>query len=282
MRLTTFYKIYYRHRIKKASFILKIYLIITFFFKYIFNSFYLPKKRNLDDFSKINPHLFDKDLNYLFEYFNSDKGEKFKNQYAKPSEQNNKKITAHGYAKIYEKLLREYKEKKLNIIELGSFYGHASAALFFYFKNSQIYSGDINPDMYIYRSERLKNFFVDTSSKFSIEKNILKKNIIFDLIIEDASHMLKDQIISLFTLFKSLKSGGFFIIEEIDFPEKREDMRINQEPPDLKTILKKTLNKKNFKSKYVNEEEKNYFLQNFDTIDFYDGNMSEIAIIKKK
>ena len=58
-------------------------------------------------------------------------------------------------------------------------------------------------------------------------------------------------------------------------------MRINQEPPDLKTILKKTLNKKNFKSKYVNEEEKNYFLQNFDTIDFYDGNMSEIAIIKK-
>ena len=75
--------------------------------------------------------------------------------------------------------------------------------------------------MYIYRSERLKNFFVDTSSKFSIEKNILKKNIIFDLIIEDASHMLKDQIISLFILFKSLKSGGFFIIEEIDFPEKR-------------------------------------------------------------
>tara|TARA_B100000886_G_scaffold219981_1_gene152798 strand:+ start:349 stop:759 length:411 start_codon:yes stop_codon:yes gene_type:complete len=136
--------------------------------------------------------------------------------------------------------------------------------------------------MYVYRSERLKNFFADTSSKSSIENNILKKNIIFDLIIEDASHMLKDQIISLFTLFKNLKSGGFFIIEEIDFPEKREDMRINQELPDLKTILKKTLNKKNFESKYVNEEEKNYFLQNFDTIDFYDGNMSEIAIIKKK
>ena len=282
MKLTTFYKIYYRHRIKKASFVLKIYLIITVFFKYIFNLFYLPKTKNLDDYSKENQNLFQKDLNYLCEYFNSDKGEKFKNQYAKPSKQDDKKIIAHGYAKIYEKYLKEHKEKNLNIIELGSFYGNASAAFYFYFKNSQIYSADINPDMYLYRSKRLINFFTDTSSRSSIEKNILKKNIQFDLIIEDASHMLKDQIISLFILFKNLKSGGFFIVEEIDFPEKREDMRVGQEFPDLKTILNKIINKENFNSKYINENEKKYFLENFDTIKFYTGNINEIAIIKKK
>ena len=74
--------------------------------------------------------------------------------------------------------------------------------------------------MYIYRSKRLKNFFTDTSSRSSIENDIIKKNVKFDLIIEDASHMLKDQIISLFILFKILKPGGYFIIEEIDFPER--------------------------------------------------------------
>ena len=282
MKLSTFYKIYYRHRIKKASFVLKIYLTLTIFFKYILNLFYLPKTKNLDDYSKENQNLFQKDLNYLCEYFNSDKGEKFTNQYAKPSKQDDKKIIAHGYAKIYEKYLKEYKEKNLNIIELGSFYGNASAAFYFYFKNSQIYSADINPDMYLYRSKRLINFFTDTSSRSSIERNILKKNIQFDLIIEDASHMLKDQIISLFILFKNLKSGGFFIVEEIDFPEKREDMRVGQEFPDLKTILNKILNKENFNSKYITENEKNYFLENFDTIKFYTGNINEIAIIKKK
>ena len=282
MKLTTFYRIYYRHRIKKASYVLKIYLIITVFFKYIFNLFYLPKTKNLDDYSKENPNLFHQDLNYLCEYFNSDKGEKFKNQYAKPSKQDDKKITAHGYAKIYEKYLKEKKEKNLNIIELGSFYGNASAAFYFYFKNSQIYSADINPDMYLYRSKRLKNFFTDTSSRASIENNILTRNTKFDLIIEDASHMLKDQIISLFILFKNLNSGGIFIVEEIDFPEKREDMRDGQEFPDLKTILKKIINKENFNSKYINEYEKNYFLENFDTIKFYTGNVNEIAIIKKK
>ena len=282
MKFTTFYKIYYRHRIKKASFVLKIYLFLTIFFKYILNLFYFPKTKNLDNYSKENINLFDQDLNYLCEYFNSDKGEIFKNQYAKPSKQEDKKIIAHGYAKIYEKYLKEHKDKNLNIIELGSFYGNASAAFYFYFKNSQIYSADINPDMYLYRSKRLKNFFTDTSSRASIEKNILSRNIKFDLIIEDASHMLKDQIISLFILFKNLKSGGFFIVEEIDFPEKREDMRFGQEFPDLKTILKKIVNKENFNSKYINENEKNYFLENFDTIKFYTGNINEIAIIKKK
>ena len=282
MKLTTFYKIYYRHRIKKASFVLKIYFFLTIFFKYILNLFYFPKTKNLDNYSKENINLFDQDLNYLCEYFNSDKGEIFKNQYAKPSKQEDKKIIAHGYAKIYEKYLKEHKDKNLNIIELGSFYGNASAAFYFYFKNSQIYSADINPDMYLYRSKRLHNFFTDTSLRSSIEKNILKKNIQFDLIIEDASHMLKDQIISLFVLFKNLRSGGFFIVEEIDFPEKRKDMRVDQEFPDLKTILNKIINKENFNSKYINENEKKYFLENFDTIKFYTGNINEIAIIKKK
>ena len=149
----------------------------------------------------------------------------------------------NGYAKFYEDLFKPLKDKPLKILEIGSFYGNASVALFFYFRNSQIYSADINPDMYIYRSKRLKNFFTDTSSRSSIENDIIKKNVKFDLIIEDASHMLKDQILSLFILFKILKPGGYFIIEEIDFPEKREDMRVNQEFPDLKTILKKINNK---------------------------------------
>ena len=282
MKLKTFYKIYYRHRIQKASNLFKAYLFVALVVKYIINLFYLPKKKNLDNFSSKNKYLFNKDLNFLCEFFNSDKGENFINQYAQPSKQDNKKIISHGYAKIYEKYLKNDKDKISSVIELGSFYGNASAAFFFYFKNAQIYSADINPDMYLYRSKRLKNFYTDTSSKSSIEKNILSKNIKFDLIIEDASHMLKDQIISLFTLFKTLKAGGLFIVEEIDFPEKREDMRINQDFPDLKTILKKIINKEKFKSKYINEEEFFFFVNNVDTIEFYNGNINEIVVIKKK
>ena len=282
MKLKTFYNIYYRHRIQKESNLFKLYLLFALLIKYVINLYYLPKKKNLDNFSKKNSYLFNKDLNFLCEFFNSEKGENFINQYSQPSKQDGKKIIAHGYAKIYEKYLKNNKDRISSIIELGSFYGNASAAFFFYFKNATIYSADINPDMYLYRSKRLKNFFTDTSSRASIEKNIINKNIEFDLIVEDASHMLKDQIISLFILFKTLKSGGLFIVEEIDFPEKREDMRIDQDYPDLKTVLKKIINKENFNSKYINENEKFFFLDNVETIKFYNGNLNEIVVIKKK
>ena len=282
MNLKTFYRIYYRHRVLKATIFLKIYLFISLTFKYVLNLFYFPKTVDLDSLLLKKNFLIEKDLNYLFEYFNSDKGEKYYDQYKQPYLQKRNIITAHGYAKYYEKYFSNIKKRSLNIIEIGSFYGHASAALFFYFKNSFIYSADINPDMYIYNSKRIKNFFLNSSSEISIKKDLINRDINFDIIIEDASHMLKDQIISLFMLFRILNPGGYFIIEEIDFPEKREDMRINQDLPDLRTILKKINLKQDFKSKYINEEEKEYFLKNFEKITFHTGNLNEFAIIKKK
>ncbi len=282
MKLKTFYKIYYRHRFQKASFVLKIYLSISIFFRYFVNLFYMQKVVDVDKLASKKSFLFDKNLNFLFEYFNSDKGEFYINQYSQPSKRKNQKVIAHGYAKIYENIFNSIKDRSLKILEIGSFYGNASAALFFYFKNSTIYSADINPDMYKYKGSRLKNFFIDSSSRNSIKNNILNKNLEFNIIIEDASHMLKDQIISLFMLFPKIKKGGIFVIEEIDFPEKREDMRIGQSMPDLKTILKKIILNENFETEYINKDEKNYLLSNIQSISFFKGNINEVAVIKKK
>lgn len=282
MNIQTFYAIFYRHRFKKASLIRKVYLLLILPFKFLYNYFYIEEKKNLDNFSLKNLFLFSKDLNFLFEYFNSDKGEKYINQYTHPSKRDNIRITAHGYSKFYEKVFLEFKDKKINVLEIGSFYGNASAAMFFYFRNANIFGADINPDMFNYTSKRMTSFFVNSSSVSSIQKNIIDKKIEFKIIIEDASHMLKDQIISLFYLFPILESGGYFIVEELDFPETREDMRIGQEFPDLKSILKNILKKQDFNSKYIDQNLKNYFLDNVETIEIFRGNINEIAIIKKK
>ena len=282
MNINTFYNLFYRHRFEKASLIRKIYILLILPFKFLYNYFYIEEKKNLDNFSLKNLFLFSKDLNFLFEYFNSDKGEKYINQYTHPSKRDNIRIAAHGYSKFYEKVFLEFKDKKINVLEIGSFYGNASAAMFFYFRNANIFGADINPDMFNYTSKRMTSFFVNSSSISSIQKNIIDKNIKYKIIIEDASHMLKDQIISLFYLFPILESGGYFIVEELDFPETREDMRTGQEFPDLKKILKDVKEKKDFNSKYINQNLKDYFLNNFETIDVFKGNINEIAIIKKK
>ena len=282
MNFKTFYSLFYRHRFKKASIIRKFYLSIILPFKYSYNYFFLEKKMNLNSFAIKNPFLFDKDLNFLFEYFNSDKGEKYINQYTQPSKKNKIKIQAHGYSKFYQDIFYPIKNEKLNIIEIGSFYGNASAALFFYFKNSKIYGADINPDMFRYKSDRVKSFYVNSSSLSSIKNEIINKNIKFDIIIEDASHMLKDQIISLFYLFPILNKGGYFIVEELDFPETREDMRTSNDISDLKTILINIMEKKDFVSPYIDDKSKKYFLDNIESIKIFRGNMNEVDLLKKK
>ena len=104
----------------------------------------------------------------------------------------------------------------------------------------------------------------------------------YDIIIEDASHFLKDQIISLFLLFKTLKSKGMFVIEELDFPDTREESNIFNEKPTLKQILNSIIDEQDFSSKYINNSDKEYFLRNFESIDIKRARTNDIAFIIKK
>ena len=267
---------------RKANIFLKVYILVILPFRYLINIPYLPKVINLDYHSKINSELFKKDLDFLFEHFNSDKGEYYINQYMQPIKRNNKRIDAHGYSKIYEKYFEKIRGDNLNVLELGSFYGNAAGAFYYYFKNSKIFSGDICPDLFRYKSSRLKNFYINTSSMSSIDEILIKNKDNFNIIIEDASHTLKDQIISLFLLFRKVLPNGIFVCEELDFPETRKDMNLGNEYPDLKQILLAIKSNQDFNSKYITDEDKKYFLENFKSIEIYKGKINEVAIIQKK
>ena len=91
MKLKTFYKIFYEHRLLKANLIKKIYILFCLPFNYLLNKIFLENKKDLEALSK-KKEFFEKDLNYLFENFNSDKGELYVNQYQKPIKRNKKKI----------------------------------------------------------------------------------------------------------------------------------------------------------------------------------------------
>jgi hypothetical protein len=282
MKIKTFFDIYYRHRVVKAKFFLKLYLYLIIPFRYLLNIPYLPTKINLDQYINKNLSLLNMDLDYLFEYFNSDKGDYYIDQYMQPIKRKKIRIEAHGYSSIYQEHFSKIKNNDLQILELGSFYGNAAASFYCYFKNAKIYSGDIFPDLFRYKSNRMENFYINTSDEDSIRGVILEKSLNYDLIMEDASHSLKDQIISLFMLFKKISSGGLFICEELDFPDTRVDMNLNNEFPTLKQILLAIKNNKDFKSEYINDKDKQYFLNNYSSIEIFKGKQNEVAIIKKK
>ena len=284
MKLRTFYKIFYEHRFKKANYILKFYIIFVTPIKYLINLIYLPKIINLDNFVDRYGLNETKDLGKLFDFFNSDKGNQFENQYAHPSKRTSSKIKGHGYSIFYQKYFENLRSNNLKILELGSFHGNASAALYFYFKKSKLFAADIYPDLFRYRSNRIENFYVNSSDENSIQKNIIDKfSDNFDIIIEDAGHSLKDQIISLFMLFKKLNSGGLFIIEELDFPDTRKDMNLMNEKPTLREILLKfKKEKKLLNSKYIQKNDRDNFLDSIESLEIYKGNFNEIAILRKR
>jgi len=282
MKFKTFISIYYLHRIKKANIFRKIYIFLLLPFIYLINKFYYPKIKNLDLFALENKNLFLKDLNFLFQFFNSDKGGFYINQYQKPAKKDKKLVDGHAYHSFYEKFFQEEKTKSLNILELGSFRGNAAAALFFYFKNAHISSGDIFPDLFTYKSKRIDNFFIDTSSELQLKNKIVNKDKYFNFIIEDAGHYFKDQIISLFILFRKLKPEGVFIVEELDFPDTRNDMNVDKERPTLREILYLIKENKEFYSKYISDNDKKYFIDNFKEINIFKGKYNEIVFIKKK
>jgi len=280
MKILTFYHIYYKHRFVKSGLLLKIYLLFVLPIRFTFYLIFLKKKINLDYLAANQPNLFNQNFSYLFEYFNSDKGNFFFNQYAKSLKK--EKIHGHEYSIFYETYFKDIKNNEINILELGSFKGGAAAAFSFFFKNSKIYSGDLYPDIFNFASKRISNFKINTSSEYSIKNIIINNNLKYDIIIEDAGHFLKDQIISLFLLFKKLKPKGFFVVEELDFPDTRKDMNIYNEKPSLRQILSAIIKKEDFYSGYISNIDKKYFLENFEFIKIYKGRNNEIAFIKKK
>ena len=142
-------------------------------------------------------------------------------------------------------------------------------------------SGDIFLTYFV-TDQKNKNFYLDNSKISELENKIIKKELKFDIIIEDAGHYFKDQIISLFILFKSLTSNGIFVVEELEFPNIRDDMNIYNEKPTLKDILKLINENKDFESNYITKSQKKYFLDNLKKIEIFKGKTSEVAFITKK
>ena len=127
----------------------------------------------------------------------------------------------------------------------------------------------------------MKNYYLDNSSENEIQKKILDKAEKYDLVIEDAGHYYKDQIISLFKIFPKLKKKGIYVVEELDFPDTRLDMNLKNEHPTLKEILLSIKSNEDFHSSLISDDEKKFFLSNYNSIEILKGSFNNICFIKR-
>ena len=182
---------------------------MNFFSLFKRNLIYKFKKKVSVDTDQISL----KSLDELFHHYGSDKAEIFK----KTNQQ------GHGFSNFYEKKLERFKNKKINILEIGSYAGSSAAAFIKYLPNSQVFCFDINISNFKYKSKNIHVFGVDINNEKRIEKTLnkifadhrFKK---FDLIIDDGSHNLKDILIALKLFFKILQKESLYIIEDFKHP----------------------------------------------------------------
>ena len=124
--------------------------------------FKLKKKIDIDkDTFKNNIELEE-----LFSYYKTDKANFIKSE----------KTYGHGYAEFYEKHFSNLRDKKLNILEIGSYSGASAAAFVKYFKDVNIYCLDINLTKFLYKSKKIHPFGLDVSNKRMVEKFLDKIN----------------------------------------------------------------------------------------------------------
>jgi len=160
-------------------------------------------------------HIWDLDI--LANKYRTDKGSLYYNR--------------HGYAAIYQSYLAPYKELNINLLELGllrhdiqrrnpqGIYDDAPSLKMWkdYFPNAFILGFDIADFSRCPPLENVKIIKGDMG-KISDLDLLLEQGINqFDVIIDDASHASHHQQIALGYLFKYLKEGGFYIIEDLHY-----------------------------------------------------------------
>jgi|TARA_X000000950_G_scaffold162758_1_gene199012 predicted O-methyltransferase YrrM len=246
---------------------------LNFFSLFKRNLIYSFKKKISIDDDNININSLDG----LFYHYGSDKSDIFKKTENK----------GHGYSKFYKQKLEKLRNKKINILEVGSYAGASAAAFVKYLPESNIFCFDVNISNFEYKSKKIHVFGLDINNQ---KKTIKTVNQItdhynikeFDIIIDDGSHNLSDILMGFKFFFKYLKSKGLYIIEDFKHPNYyRHNNNINHILID--ELFKNLENKNTFNSDLFTKNEQLDFMNMIDKIEVYKGNLndSDIGFITK-
>jgi hypothetical protein len=126
----------------------------------------------------------------------------------------NKSIKWEKYFDTYEKLFKNYRNKKIIFVEIGIQNGGSLDIWSKYFsKDSTIIGIDINPDCKKFERDNIK-IFIGNQSDENFWLNFFNKIGKVDIILDDGGHTNLDQITTLVNCFKNINDEGLFVTED--------------------------------------------------------------------
>ena len=206
---------------------------------------------------------------------------------------------SHGFCDIYDELLSSNRHNITSVMEIGVFFGSSLRMWKEYLPNAEIHGLDHftgkqgngssfygfmkyfdeqkdNPD------PRIKLFKVDQSSISELNSFASKSEMKYDFILDDGSHLMRDQQLTFAILFPLVKPGGYFIIEDVHTSkEKGYDVTEDGSNSTLR-MLEKYQSENVWDSKYMTEDQLKYCNSQTEKVEIRNHGYSMTSIITKK
>lgn len=116
------------------------------------------------------------------------------------------------YLDIYEKYFSPIRFEKLKIVEIGVRGGNSLRVWKSYFPNAQIYGIDINPECKKHQEDRIK-IYIGSQNDTRFLQSIIDKVGLFDVVVDDGSHINELTIKSFNFLFPYVKQKEFILLK---------------------------------------------------------------------
>ena len=211
---------------------------------------------------------------------------------------------SHGFCRVYDDALRRQRFAVKNFLEVGVFFGASMLMWRDFFPNALISGIDTftgqqgngtvfaNADAFLRRHQteslaRIALIQLDQSDRNDLQRfseQTQQAQIQYDIILDDASHLMKDQQQTLALLFPLVKPGGHYIVEDLHTSNQSGyDVAANGANSTL-LMLQTLARNRVLVSQYMNDQEVAYLLANIAAVDisFVNGRHSITGILTKK
>ena len=194
----------------------------------------------------------------------------------------------HNYTEIYERLFFPWKDEPLKILEIGIAGGGSLKMWQTYFPKARIFAVDILPKTE-FDNDRVTTVVADQADRDQLQAALDVSGGDIDVLIDDGGHSMEQQQVSLGFLFRHVKPGGYYVIEDVhtSLPALWQGYGVDRGGGNSTLRMIETFirsEKPSITSRYMREDEMAYLDANIESLNltYRPGTRSIACIIKKR
>ncbi len=197
-----------------------------------------------------------------------------------------KGLGTHGFTEFYELFFRPIKDTARHVCEIGVLEGASMKMWNDYFPNATVYGLDIE-DTTRFETARVKTFVADQGKRRELGRFTAKYPVAFDFVLDDGGHRMNQQQVSLAYFFPKIKSGGYYVLEDVhcSLPRHRPGYGADEDEGNTSlTMIERFQRTGKIESPYMTPQEAEYLTAQIEscTLHSRNGGESITCVFKKK